>query len=347
MYASFGRSATPGGTTAENRVDLAVEPRLDVGILRQQVPGPGQRVGRGLVAGEKDRDRLVAHLRVGHLPAVSFGVRGRDEKAQQIRAADRRSPPLGDHARDRRVDARLRSLEAPVGGQREAVEDVKVRQRHGPTEERDRRGEGVADLVGFRLDVGVEKRPPDDREREPGHLERHVPRLAVLPAMRQPLRMLDHDRAVSRDALVVERGLDHPPLAKVHRILARQEPFAEEPLRALETASLVERRRVGHEKVADEVGPVEQVELDRAEPEADDVAVFARDPREKRQRIAPHREKVASRKAARRPGGPGHRRRPQLAGAPSGRDHSTGASGATPSGRNPSEVWRSDQRRRP
>ena len=65
-----------GRAIAENRVELLVETRLDVGILRQQVPGPGQRVGRGLVAGEKDRDRLVAHLRVGHLPAVSLGVRG-------------------------------------------------------------------------------------------------------------------------------------------------------------------------------------------------------------------------------------------------------------------------------
>ena len=136
---------------------------------------------------------------------------------------------------------------------------MEVGQGDGPTEEPDCRRQRLADLIGLRLDVRVEERPPDDREREPGHLERNVPRLAVLPAMRQPLRMLDHDFAVSRDALVVERGLDHPTLAEMHRIFARQEPFAEEPLCALETASLVERRRVGHEKVADEVGPVEQV----------------------------------------------------------------------------------------
>ena len=31
-----------------------------------QIPGPGQRVGGGLMAGEEDRHRLVAHLFVGH-----------------------------------------------------------------------------------------------------------------------------------------------------------------------------------------------------------------------------------------------------------------------------------------
>ena len=99
-------------------------------------------------------------------------------------------------------------------------------------------------------------------------------------------------------------------------------------------------------EVVDVVGPIEQVQLDRAEPEADDVSDT---------RATAASERRADRAASREGGlpesgaaarGSGHRG-PQRAGAPSGRDHSTSASGATPSGRNPSEVWRSDQRSRP
>ena len=41
-------------------VDLEVKPAFGLGVLGEQVPRPGERVGDSLVSGEKDRDDLVA-----------------------------------------------------------------------------------------------------------------------------------------------------------------------------------------------------------------------------------------------------------------------------------------------
>ena len=83
VYGSRGRSAKVGGAAAEDRVELGVELRLDLGVLRQQVPGPGQGVGRGLVAGHEEGHRLVAELAVGHPPAVVL-VLGVQEHREQV-----------------------------------------------------------------------------------------------------------------------------------------------------------------------------------------------------------------------------------------------------------------------
>ena len=45
--------------------------RLVCGFCAEQVPRPGERVRRGLVAGEKQRQGLIADLLVGHAAALS------------------------------------------------------------------------------------------------------------------------------------------------------------------------------------------------------------------------------------------------------------------------------------
>ena len=137
-----------------------------------------------------------------------------------------------------------------------------------------RRRERAADLLGLRLDVGVEERAAHDREGQARHLLRDVPRLAVLPARRGPRGVLRHHAPVALDALVVEGRLHHAALAQVLRVLARQQPVAEQAPGALEPAALVEGSRVRDEEVPDPLGPVEQVDLDRAHPESRDVAVL-------------------------------------------------------------------------
>jgi hypothetical protein len=69
----------------------------------------------------------------------------------------------------------------------------------------------------------------------------------------------------------------------------------------------VERRGIRHEEVADEFRPVEQMQLDRPEPKAHHISVLARDFRQEREGIPPHREQVAPGETARRARGPGHR----------------------------------------
>ena len=65
---------------------------------------------------------------------------------------------------------------------------------------------------------------------------------AVAPARRRPRRVLDHRARVGGDALLVEGGLREPPLAAVELALARQQPLAEQALRALERAPFLESR---------------------------------------------------------------------------------------------------------
>ena len=72
---------------------------FDVRRAAQQVPRPGQRVRGRLVAGEKDRHRLVAHLLVGHPAAALLFVLRHEQHRQQVAAIAGRLPALGDHAR--------------------------------------------------------------------------------------------------------------------------------------------------------------------------------------------------------------------------------------------------------
>ena len=50
-----------GVTAIEGTVDLVFEPLGRLGILREQVPGPGEGVGRCLVTGDEEREDVVAH----------------------------------------------------------------------------------------------------------------------------------------------------------------------------------------------------------------------------------------------------------------------------------------------
>ena len=52
-------------------------------MLAEQVPGPRQGQGRGLVAGEEQRHRLVADLLVGHAAAVVL-VAGVQQDREQV-----------------------------------------------------------------------------------------------------------------------------------------------------------------------------------------------------------------------------------------------------------------------
>ena len=88
-----------------------------------------------------------------------------------------------------------------------------------------------------------------------------------------PRGLLDHDAGVGGDPPAVERRLQHPPLAQVEVALARQEPVAEHDPRALEPRPLLERALVRHEHLARQVGPHDDEDVLRADPEVDEVAV--------------------------------------------------------------------------
>src|SRR5581483_4830040 len=48
-----------GDASAESAIKLLVQPRLDLRMLREQVPRPGERVRPGLMTGKDDGDALA------------------------------------------------------------------------------------------------------------------------------------------------------------------------------------------------------------------------------------------------------------------------------------------------
>ena len=69
-----------------------MEARFDIGILREEIPGPGEGVGDRLVAGKEDGEDFVADLLVGHALGSSGGglgvglVSAGDEHGEQVAA---------------------------------------------------------------------------------------------------------------------------------------------------------------------------------------------------------------------------------------------------------------------
>ena len=282
-------------------VHLGVERRLDLGVLRQQIPGPREQIRRRLMSGEEERHRLVAKLAVAHPAAVSLAVLRHEQHGEEVAAILARCTTFGDEPIDRRVESLASATEAQRHRQREALEQLAERE-HAQVERLDRRGERVADLVGLALDVGVEQRLADDGERISRHLAGHVESLAVAPALGAPRRVRRHRLGVRGDARTVERGLREPALPPVQLVLARQQTLAEQHLGALEAASLVEQPAVRDEHVADLVRMTHEHDRLRGDSDAGHVAVPPREVSEQGERTADHRQRELTRVALARSG---------------------------------------------
>ena len=92
-HARVGESRHVGGgrrTALEHGCLFRAAAAFDVRVLREQVPRPRERVRGRFVAGEEDRHRLVAHLRVAHPAAVLLVVAREQQHRQQIAAVIRR-----------------------------------------------------------------------------------------------------------------------------------------------------------------------------------------------------------------------------------------------------------------
>ena len=295
------RRVRGGGRTAtEHGVYLLVQPALDLRVLREQIPCPRERVRGRFVAGEEDRHRLVAHLRIAHPAAVAFFVARQQQHRQQIAAVIRRRAPLVDDPVDQPVERRLCTVVPADGRQRQALEDRRKR-RHRHRKRLEDRRQRLAHRPGVRVEVGAEQRFADDRQREAVHFAGDVEGLAVAPPRRRALRVRHHRVRVGGNALLVESRLREPALAAMEIGLARQQPFAEQPFRALERTPFLEQARARHQHVLDVVGMVQQHEPLRPDPEGGDVAVLAREPRQRAEPVALQRagEQQAEERTAR------------------------------------------------
>ena len=71
-------------TAPEHRIDLVVQLGFDCWMLRQEVPGKGQRIRQRLVPGYEDRHALITHLRVLHATGPTLLVFRREQCGEEV-----------------------------------------------------------------------------------------------------------------------------------------------------------------------------------------------------------------------------------------------------------------------
>src|SRR5258706_14528568 len=86
---------------------------LDLGRLREQVPGPRQGIGRSFVTGKQERHYFVAHLLVIH-PLACLLILRQQEHREQITPLGLTCSALSNHAIDHLVKHVYRPLQTTV-----------------------------------------------------------------------------------------------------------------------------------------------------------------------------------------------------------------------------------------
>ena len=305
-------------------VHLALHRRVDGGVLREAVDGPRQPRGRRLVAGDEEREDLVAHLAIAH--GVAALVLGGEQAREEIVLAAEAAAARVDHALHLPVERgdgsaelasllprhehrRLEAVDHPAEprcclrgsthshrhheptrhevGDREAARRVRRRpvQRHR---------QRIADLVGLGERVGVEKRLAGDAHREARGLLGERDGLPVAPHRLAARRARHHVRRVAFELRGVEERRHELPLAAPQITVGGEEPLARERVQGeAHHFRLLERARALDEQLLQDLGVVHD---DRASPErlhARDALHLARDAAQEAEAIVAHRAHVA------------------------------------------------------
>ena len=275
----IGQVVEGGVTVAQHVVQLRVEPFLHFGVLGEKVERVRQGRRRGVVPGDVQGDRLVAHQFVTHpavLLALGILVPHLQQHAQQVVAFGARLPALLDQAVYQLVQVGPRGLEAPGGRYRKAMEKPPQKRRLGQTE--------------VHVSVGLRKRlahAPDNvarldieqglgnyLERQFTHLLLHVHPGPVLPLPGFSGRDFGHGLGVMFDVSAMKPRLYQPPLLQMKCSGGRHEAVSHHPAYGLKRSSappgfLV----VGHQDLPVELGVIHQVDQDGLHRHSADVAV--------------------------------------------------------------------------
>ena len=161
---------------AEHRRDLLPQGLVHGRVLVEEVPGPGQGIGRGLVAAEQGHHDLVPDLQVGH-PLARLLVARREQHGEEVVRVLAALPALLDDAVDDRVERRHRLAAGALVGQRSPL-----RQEVGGHADGDLLQGGVEALRHHLelvlVDAQAEHRLEDDPQGERHHLVADLQRLA-------------------------------------------------------------------------------------------------------------------------------------------------------------------------
>ena len=218
-----GEVGGSGGSTVQARRQLLGEPRLDGGVRVEQIQGPGQGVGGGLVPGEQQGHHLVAHLRLVHPFAGLLVARG-EQAIEEVAFARAGAPPSVDHRVHDAVQTLLRAFPLEVVGGRDPRVEGHERAELLRSQVDDL--QDPRDFFGMAFDIASEKGRADDPESEPVHLAVDMEGLAV----RSSLPIVHHrgrervDRLVEAvDVAVREHRLHQPSLLHPVRPVVRHE----------------------------------------------------------------------------------------------------------------------------
>ena len=199
--------------------------------MQEQVEGPGQPGGGRLVAGEEEREQLIAHLGVGQALAVL--ILGEKQGREHILAFGQGGfgPPAGDLGKQDLVDGASAGLKAPRGATVPADPAAGQKHQHEqparPGERLDHRAQTRAqDLLGGAGPVAKDD-AHDDPQGERLHALQKRERLAHRPGIDLGIRRVANLLGVGLHPLAVKGRQHQPPLAKMlgsveeqHRTLA-------------------------------------------------------------------------------------------------------------------------------
>ncbi len=243
------------------RVQLGVEPGLDVGGLGDQVEGGGHGVGGGLAAAQVHGHDLVVDLLVRER-RPGLRIAGVDQQGEQVALVAAARVVVRDRAVDDLVHVGQGLLVGPVvrGGQ--ALGQA-GRGDHAPVDAVHDHRQALLHTVdrGLAREL-AEHGAGDDPQRQRLHPLPHVDDLAGTPTRGLRLELLDHDVRVAGHLRGVEGGLEHPTLAAVVRVAGGDQAVAGESAGGVEErTALVEGARVleqvaDHVRVGGQIGPL-------------------------------------------------------------------------------------------
>ncbi len=255
------------------------------GVLGEEIPGPGEGVGYGLVAGEEDGEDFVADLVVGHVlgcvcrwRSASVGFVGAgEEHGEEVAfvgfAVGGGFAVLADEAVDYGVEAGFGSAEFGEAGDGEVEEVFEAGEGDDEVVEAHDGVDFVVDGADVGGDFGVEEGAGYDLERERHAGGGDVDGLAGLPVVAVGGGDGDDLVGVGGDALAMEGGRGDAALADVDGIFGGDEAFAEEDLHAADGALFDEAVGVVDEDFSDVVGVVDEDDGRAHEAVVGDVAV--------------------------------------------------------------------------
>ena len=193
------------------------------GVLREEIPGPGERIRGGFVAGKEEGHDLVAELNVAHARAML--VVSVEKGLQQVVRGPGGSAAIANDGENHAIQVAARTKQARRFRKGKAVGDKERK--------RGLREETLHDGGNFRAngprvvrELGAEKGFRDDVQGQFGHLLVKVAGLLVAPTGKMRRSGTGHYLRIGGDIFVAEGRLDELPLPLPRGAVVGEEAIA-------------------------------------------------------------------------------------------------------------------------